>query len=362
MMDDISGMYDSNLSNIDYSGSYNIRMHGVQTSLVALSYSNNVDKNSINFGYYCPNTTKMLKKFKGTSSNSKVILDEATYDSIFNTLKTNLNLIIYQTGEREVSLYDMDRFLDEGSDDRGEYNKDNEGNDIMPIDSNTSGNSDFNMFSDFDNDLSKLKLGEYWGNNGNGDSFSGGDGTLDDYLDNIAGNGENSFFVDGVFVPGNGDNYLDMVYNEIIGNGDSFRPVESNWESGNGDSFNPDDSPYQGVDDGKGNYDYIYGLLANSLYDDDITDGPLWSSSSSTEYGASNKGFKDSENSPFFKGQNGNITKETYDITIVYGAKSESSVKIVGVTPIGVTQEINASGQPLYNVYEFIAKDVNYNE
>lgn len=31
------------------------------------------------------------------------------------------------------------------------------------------------------------------------------------------------------------------------------------------------------------------------------------------------------------------------------------------VTPISVYQEMDASGEPIYDIYEFVAKDVVYN-
>jgi hypothetical protein len=54
------------------------------------------------------------------------------------------------------------------------------------------------------------------------------------------------------------------------------------------------------------------------------------------------------------------LRRSRFDVTIVYGAKGETARKILDVTPIAVTQEMNASGEPIYDVYEFVGRDVVY--
>ncbi|MCC0781732.1 hypothetical protein IR152_01005 [Clostridioides sp. ES-S-0108-01] len=52
------------------------------------------------------------------------------------------------------------------------------------------------------------------------------------------------------------------------------------------------------------------------------------------------------------------LRKSNFSISLIYGEKKEKYRKIIGVTPISVIQEIDTTGNPVYDIYEFIAKDV----
>ncbi|MER0278671.1 hypothetical protein ABRY18_00645 [Clostridioides difficile] len=52
------------------------------------------------------------------------------------------------------------------------------------------------------------------------------------------------------------------------------------------------------------------------------------------------------------------LKKSKFSISLIYGDKKEKYRKIIGVSPISVSQEIDTTGNPVYDIYEFIAKDV----
>ncbi|MCC0679967.1 hypothetical protein IC218_06770 [Clostridioides sp. ES-S-0005-03] len=68
---------------------------------------------------------------------------------------------------------------------------------------------------------------------------------------------------------------------------------------------------------------------------------------------------ENSDYQPFFNPNNINtLRKNNFSISLIYGDKKEKYRKIIGVSPVSVSQEIDTTGNPIYDIYEFIAKDV----
>lgn len=70
--------------------------------------------------------------------------------------------------------------------------------------------------------------------------------------------------------------------------------------------------------------------------------------------------FEESEkHNPFFKKDDSDITRKSgYDITIVYGPNKQHYRKLCDVIPRSKSQEVNSSGEAIYDIIEFIARDV----
>ncbi|MGO0861979.1 peptidoglycan-binding domain-containing protein, partial [Clostridioides difficile] len=68
---------------------------------------------------------------------------------------------------------------------------------------------------------------------------------------------------------------------------------------------------------------------------------------------------ENSDYQPSFNPNNINtLRKNNFSISLIYGDKKEKYRKIIGVLPVSVSQEIDTTGNPIYDIYEFIAKDV----
>ncbi|MCC0672717.1 MULTISPECIES: peptidoglycan-binding domain-containing protein [unclassified Clostridioides] len=68
---------------------------------------------------------------------------------------------------------------------------------------------------------------------------------------------------------------------------------------------------------------------------------------------------ENSDYQPSFNPNNINtLRKNNFSISLIYGDKKEKYRKIIGVSPVSVSQEIDTTGNPIYDIYEFIAKDV----
>lgn len=387
-MINIADQYKNYLKTITYGNGYDVRIHGLQTALSVLGYivRDNVNKNNVQYGYHGVDTENMIKDYQSDRGFvNDGIIDEKTWDYIFYDLMVKYKVTVVQTGERQVSLYDIDKLLEI------ENNNSNiqSGNSGVVIDPNgNDGGIDGTINApSYDNDLS-------YPNNNNGfllndSDYSGtgfqsfGDGT--DYPDigfhtfggvggytnggsnslnglyDYANGGENSYSFIGAFNTNGNANFDELVYNYMVSGGEVYNGLTYNYNIEGSQSWHSDRVDYYTAGSSNKDYDYIYNLFANSVYEGALRTDPLWSSASDTNVGHYNRSFEKVTQKPFFSpGNIGKLRGSKFDITIVYGAKGENARKIVEVTPISVTQEFDASGEPIYDLYEFIAKDVVY--
>lgn len=359
-MINIAEQYKNYLKTVVYGNGYDVRMHGFQTALSVLGYiaKEDVNKNNIQYGYHCVDTENMIKNYqKERGLIVDGIVDEETWDYVFFDLINKHKVTVVQTGERQVSLYDIDKLIESGGENGGGTLGDSNG----VVDPNGGDNDSDGIINlpEYDNDL--LYPDSNDGFNTNGGGYPGtGFPTLDGMLDYITGGGDTSSF-DEIFNTNGGASFDELVYNYIVNGGEVYNGLTYNYNLDGGHSWHDDRLDYVTSGSSNKDYDYIYNLLANSVYEGALRSEPLWTSTSDTDVGKYGGGFDPVTQRPFFSpGNLDKLRRSKFDMTIVYGAKGENARKIVEVTPISVTQEFDASGEPIYDIYEFIAKDVVY--
>lgn len=345
----ISERYDDSLTRLSYSGEYDIRVHAVQSAILILygEYINDVNINEINFGYYCHNTEMLIREFQRINNMSITgILDEETWNKIHSQLKTIKKSSIIQVGIKRISVVDIDGLLDNYIPSGGITN-DNDLSDYIP-----NGGLTYNDNFGYEN-------------------LNGGINFIE-FLKYFQSTGSDTSFSDLKYGDLNGGKHFDeLIYSYIVSGGSVYNNVSFGYNIGNGGEYWHDKylTPSQYNVNGSSNrdYDYIYNLLANSIYEGNVDLSPTNISNSTSNVGKfsgkygrstndtffSNSGYSDS----YFKNIN-TLRKSKFDIEIIYGAKGSKSRKIIDVIPVSLSQEVDASGEPIYDVYEFIAKDV----
>lgn len=353
--------YRNYLYNIVYGFGYDLRLHALQTALTVLGYSNskNVDKNALQYGYYDVNTENMILDYqedKGFQKDGKI--SETLWNSIFDDLLIRKNCIIIKTGQEQITLYDINKLINNELDINNNSLDNNKS--FLDILKDLKDNISDDVFIDLlnligeRNSQKSLEFDKEYKTDSNGISL------IDDkfYNDNDSG----MSLDDSRFLLVNGGNNFDELYKEyLVSGGTSLPSSSSSYIVSGGESWNNDYLSYNVDGSANKDYDYIYNLLANTIFEGTLERDPNWKSKSSTkDIGVFNGGFEESSSKrPHFHPSNINeLRKTNFDIQIVYGPDGARSKKILNVKPISVTQEINASGDPVYDVYEFIAKDV----
>lgn len=373
-MINIAEQYRSYFEFMKYGDGYDIKLHGIQTAYTVLGYmtKEGVDRNSIQYGYNCVNTEAMTRVFQEEHDLRVTgILDINTWNLVFDELLIKCNCIVAQTGERQVSLFDVDAFLEEKNASSNSMGNQNGTNEFTDKDSEGTSqdivwpgyNGEQSFFSD-----SGVSFDDY------ASSTINGNVSFDDFVTSMINSGasfsdeEKEYLTNGVKTPEwdkdyivNGNEVFDeLMYNYIVNGGELFGSMNYSYNIDGEETWHNDMVTPSEITGSDKDYDFIYNLFSNSIYSGAMNDGPLWSSmSDSTTISSYKHSYEESTNAPFFDPSNINtLRKSKFDISIVYGAKAEKSRKIVEVTPISVTQEINASGEPIYDIYEFIAKDI----
>lgn len=346
----ISEKYSDSLSRINYTSEYDIRVHAVQSIILILysDYLTDLNLNEINFGYYCYVTECLIKEFQNINGlNVTGTLDEVTWNEIHDKFKILKKSAIIQTGPKRITVINIDSLLSDY------IVKDNINNDNSLSEYIEGGGLSYNTSIGYENldgginFIEYLKAYEIYGQ--------------DTSLSNLA------------YTDLNGGKYFDeLAYNYIVSGGSVYNNVSFGYNIGNGGESWHDKylTPLKYNVSGSSNrdYDYIYNLLSNTIYEGNVDLSPINVSYSSNDIGKfagkygtsnndtffSNSGYKD----PYFSNNVGTLRKSRFDIEIVYGAKGSKSRKILDVIPMSISQEVDASGEPIYDVYEFIARDV----
>lgn len=367
-MDNIADQYENYLKNMKYGDEYNIKIHSVQSALNVIGYgeADNVNLNSVRYGHYCVNTDNMISQFQ--KDHSFVVtgeLDERTWDGIFAALLDQAKCIIAKTSLIQISIIDIDSYIESVSNNNRAYVGLNNGTTLDYGSTNyisDSGKSHpDSVYQRFDNDLTGEAYEDYVHHNI--DTLNPRFTTT--RFDNLYNeNGEKTNDWAGAYSINGSEVWDNLVYNYIVNGGTYYNGISYNYNLNGPNYWNETVTTpvYNGTSDK--DYDFIYNLLANSLVSSGLSSNgePLRSSKSAVntlkDYDG---GYENSTNLPFFSPKNiKQLRKSRFDVTIVYGAKGESARKIIDVTPIAVTQEMNASGEPIYDVYEYVAKDVVY--
>lgn len=338
----LSERYTDDLKNLIYGQGYDVRVHAVQTSILILDikYYEGLNINDINFGYYCSITEAMVlafQKYNKLTIDSK--LNEETWDSIFKQLKILKECTIIQTGPRSIDVIGIDNLL---------WDSNIDGSDDSTTGEIPNNNIDVSDNISYEEDL-------------------GGKSYLDN-LNQFLPNGEDtSYFYHKYNESYGGKTFDDLVYNYIVSGGKVYNNASYSYNIEGSESWDYKYlTPLVFSSSGSANkdYDYIYNLLSNSIYEGNLDLSPMTVSFSNNNVGKFLNPFTKSTNKPYFSPyaesnfKNDALKNSKFDITIVYGAKGSKARKIIGVTPMAMSQEVNASGEPIYDVYEFIAKDV----
>lgn len=369
MYKNMADQYDEALKKIQYGGSYDIRIHSVQTSFSLLGYNDNddVNKNSIIYGYYDVNTENMILQFqKDNNIIPTGILDEKTWELLFNQVAVKTGLAILETGYKEISLVDIDSYTEELIEEQNIHpNLDSETtlqfNTVYKESDSKKTHPNF-IYSIQDVELEGIYNGDRYHPN-----LDSGEKTLTNnyWYDPTHGVGQiTSTWMGNHFLTG-GEMYDILMYNYLVNGNKTLGQFNytnnlDNTPEWHDSKIHPNSSASAEKD-----YNFIYNLLANSISTKHYYKGqPLKTAAATTgKIGEYNGGFENSNNKPFFSPDNiNNLKKSKFDITIVYGATGDKARKIRHVVPIAVSQELNASGEPIYDVYEFVARDVSYSE
>lgn len=347
----ISERYTDDLKLLKYGQGYDIRIHAIQTTLLILDpiYFDKINTNDLNFGYYCSSTESIITEFQKYNklvSDGKLTLE--TWNSIFSQLKILKNCSVIQTGPKSIDIIGANELLEGNNINSSNNSKvptlsDNEDNissdvilsiasDNLAYEENTSGKSYLSNINNFSSNLKNNSLLYYQYNNLSG-----------------------------------GKTFDDLAYNYIVSGGRVYNNASYSYNLTGSESWDYKYiTPIMFNSTGGENkdYDYIYNLLANSVYDGNINLSPMAVSFSNNDIGKYLGPLGKSTNKTYFspyaenKFKNDALKNSKFDITIVYGPKGSKARKIIEVTPMAMSQEVNASGEPIYDIYEFIAKDV----
>lgn len=340
----LSERYADSLKYLTYGQGYDIRIHAFQTAILILDvkYYEDSNINDINFGYYCSTTEDMVSQFqKYNNITIDKKINKETWESVFTQLKVLKKCTIIQTGPKRIEVIGTDDLL---------------GNNIIDTnnDLDTGYSSDDNI--NITDNISYIE-------NLNGENYLD---NLNQFLPSNSGD-TSSFFYYKYNESYGGKSFDDLVYNYIVSGGKVYNNASYSYNINGGESWsNKYITPliFNSYGSANKDYDYIYNLLANSIYEGNLDASPMAVSFSNNDIGKFINPFAKSTNKPYFSPysevnfKNDALKNSKFDITIVYGSKGSKARKIIAVTPMAMSQEINASGEPIYDVYEFIAKDV----
>lgn len=337
----IEDRWTENLGNLQYEDGYDIRLHAAQVALGILARRTNligaVNFSTVRFGYYDVNTEGALEAFQ-RAINIHVTrkLDRITYEKLFEVLRGRLNVVILEVGTNQLKISEITKDI----------------SDLLP---------DFNYPNNNDNEDSWL------GDNDNSNTEEGFDNIPDidwgdsdgDYYDPNNGDDPKDFSDDFWDSIKDGENPDDIftVRTPDFGGGDYGPPFINR---GHGEDYTDTNGyPSSG---GIENNDFIDNLLSNSIYKGNFDYEKPVSWMSKSDMSINVDGFKydsSDKHGTFFNSKNSSETRRSgYDITIVYGANSQLAKKLVDVRQRSRSQQIDASGEAIYDVIEFIANDV----
>lgn len=345
----IEKMWTEDLLDITFNSGYDIRIHGVQTALnLLLRRADNLSQRmgSINFsprvfGEYDSETEDCIKAYQGAVGLPRTgELDPQTFVGIFLNLRVELNSIVVKHSPRMVKICDAGNYVDLLGDDI------NNGvdNSISKLEDKLEGRTEnFDIESLVNNSLIV----------GNPPTY-GATSLLSKIKDTINNFLNDKFLgIDGNKTPGEEPSLSDRILSAFAYDSPSFG--YGGYREGVG-------SPaYSNVTMDNEN-DYIANLLANSIYEGNFDyDRPIvWDSKTKTNINIDGYEYdKSLKYETFFSNKNTSPGRRSnYDITIVYGANGQFAKQILGVIPRAKSQQLDASGEAIYDVIEFIAKDI----
>lgn len=337
----VEDRWSENLNNLHYGDGYDIRIHAAQVALSLISRRTDVVGKEVNFstvrfGYYDLNTEKAIEAFqRATGLYITRKLDKITYEKLFEVLRNRLNVTILEVGKNKLKVCEINKEISDMLPEHNYPNNDENGNNTLFENENFNPNPYEDEFDHMEGiDWGDFEIGDYEADGGyNPPNF------LDNFWKSIKDGTDDVF---SILTPDLGRGGSPTL--NIRGSGESY--VNTNGIPGTGDGSN----------------DFIDNLLANSIYQGNFDYEKPLSWVSNSEMNINVNGFKydnSDKYGTFFDGKNTSDTrKSAYDITIVYGTNSQLAKKLIDVRPRAKSQQIDASGEAIYEVIEFIAKDV----
>lgn len=338
-------LYEITLST--YTLNYDYRIHAVQSALIML-FQNEYDLKkelgstfikyeSIQFGFHASETDRLCKVFQRKYITQSAYTEEF-FKRVFNQLFSIMGVAYYYSpqDQRIFIAKVIDRNADGKItmddltyDDFSVFSIINSQEDLVesdPLDSfsyESYGDGYYNMLNllnyeyprninHFEIDYDTIKVSETYRNTFSNSSNVEFDSLFSQGELQVANNsyiGNNSYS----FYKGNVMESKSRLANEIYTSENIFQDFEEFWVSTSIPTIN----------------NYEFGYEASDKY------------------------------SNFFKsGAYATHRRTKFDITIVYGQENTKSIKILEVTPRSVTQEVSPNGDAIYNVVEFVAKDL----
>jgi hypothetical protein len=344
----IDNQWDKSIFNMSYGDGYDIRLHAIQVGLNLIHRRSNklgpamfsVDLSTIVFGYFDVQTEDALRKFQGSIGLVETgKIDETTYQMLFDALRREFGVIILHNGIETLKIYEITKDLLE----QFPWLKvsiDSDGETLSPMQNTLEeGGQEEGSYPDVYNSDNSREMDNSFNNIINGVPGSSSyaqvnipnnSETLDPFWDSLVnGYGKEQFAASMVYTaPNGGKEYTDLSGN-VYGDGDE---------------------------------DFVGHLLANSIYKGNFDyDKPMaWKSTSKMDINVAGFKYEKSEkHKTFFAKENSaDNRKSKFNITIVYGTNGQFAKQIVDVRPRSTTQEVDASGNPIYDIIEFVAKDV----
>ena len=359
----VEKMWSEDLLDVIFNSGYDIRIHAVQTALsLILRRSSNLsqrmggfDFSPREFGVYDSETEDCIRCYQkavGLSETGKI--DPQTYMSIFVNLRKELNSTIIKNGPRSIKICDAGSIKDISDDETSSIGV----SFVNKIEDTFKGGiGDVNIEDAIKDTLIISNPAIY----GAGELYSTIKDTINDYINDKFSN------ANGNKTYGETPNLSEEIMNEYYDSPNLSKRILSGYSYdtpsfGHGGYREGSESPsYSNVTNDIEN-DYIGNLLANSIYEGnfDYSRPIVWDSKSNMNIDVG--GFvydKSSKYETFFSDKDTSPTRRSgYDITIVYGANGQFAKQILGVIPRAKSQQLDASGEAIYDVIEFIAKDI----
>lgn len=349
-------IYEDYLKKICYESPKDIKINALQTALLLLK----VDKDNLNkikLGYWCPITEKCFDMFRSDKHIKKSVgIDKKTWTSLFEEVEKKCNIkMLYSKNSNSIILENVDKYYEnqkeiENIDNRMFFTNDN----VYNINSGKTIEYPQRHL---------INYGEDWSNYIPPQLTTKGNKTIG--VSDRAFSNYGKYFLNQDINPNNtGGSFFGVVNHEMIDSvGKEHMDGPSYTISSSGIEFGDKYLDHNGMQDVDLDYDFAYNLLANSIYsgNQDVKNHEKWYSYLDDDGEIKVVNLKESnKNEAFFNNKKSEMFKRrNFDISIKYGVANSDIIKIIkNIIPRNITQEVNASGEPIFEVVEFIAQDV----
>lgn len=331
----IENRWDESLNHLSYGDGYDIRVHGVQVALSVLARRSrllghklkDINFTASRFGSYDVKTEDAIKLYQiATGIPDDGILNRLTFEGIFLSLRNELGVTVVEVETNKLRICEITKELIDEFPNLEDTDMGDGIDDDGLLDDDSIGNND-GSDSILDDGLGGISVGEYPNYNSKGDYWF-----PDSFWHNMTGYGKGE---------------------------DMFALFTPKFPNFGGEDYTPGRG-YSKTGDHSN--DFINDLLANSIYEGNFDYSKPLSWVSNSQMNINVDGFRyetSSKYDTFFSKKNTGETRGSdFEITIVYGANGQFAKKLINLIPRARSQQLDASGEALYDVIEFVAKDI----